>query len=72
MDYSIMKQWRTMNGEYHSASVDRHDFDSAIGEFHAMFRPMQNDTNVKSFVLTLMDENGNRLGKSEWFRKVDE
>lgn len=68
MFYTIMKQWKTLNGEYHSSTVDKNNFDSAIGAFHSMFVPMQNDTNVSDFMFTLFDETGKRVDKCEWHR----
>lgn len=70
--YTIIKQWKTMNGEYHSATTDKSNYDSAIGEYHSMFKPMQNDANVISFVFTLIDEYGNRVEKCEWRREIPE
>lgn len=72
MNYSIMKQWKTLAGEYHSTTVDKSDWDTAFGEIHSMVKPMQNDPNVAMFVLTLLDEDGNRKEKIEWHRKVEE
>lgn len=69
MKYTILKQWKTMDGDYYSSTVDKNDYDLAIGEYHAMFKPMQNDTNVKSFTFTLFDENGQRVKQPEsWSR----
>ena len=70
MFYSILKQWKTLNGEYHSSTVDKADYDTAFGSFHSMFLPMQNDTNVASFVITVLDENGERVKRDKWFRKI--
>ena len=72
MNYSIMKQWKTLTGEYHSTSVDKSDYDNAFGAIHSMVLPMQNDTNVSMFVLTMFDENGNRKEKIEWRRQIEE
>ena len=72
MNYSILKQWKTLTGEYHSTTVDKSDYDSAFGAIHSMVLPMQNDLNVAMFVLTLLDESGNRKEKIEWHRKVEE
>lgn len=70
-NYSIIKQWKTITGEYHSTSVDKSNYDSAIGAFHSMFLPMQNDVNVSDFVFTMMDETGKRIDKCEWHRTID-
>lgn len=72
MNYTVLKQWKTLTGEYHSTTVDYSNYDSAIGNLHAMFQPMQNDPNVASFVLMLVDETGKRINKSEWVREVPE
>lgn len=72
MHYTIVKQWKTVNGGYFSQSTDYDSFDSAIGILHNMFLPMKNDTNVSSFVLTLMDENGKRVQRAEYHRPQPE
>lgn len=72
MFFTIIKLWHTMNGEYHSTSVDRSNFDAAVGEFHAMFKPMQNDNNVKSFVLMVVDDHGAKIEKCSWERKAED
>lgn len=73
MRYTILKQWRTLDGQYYSSTVDKRDFDTAIGEFHAMFKPMQNDTNVAYFRLELIDELGGKpTNPVSWTRPVSE
>ncbi len=61
-----------MDGIYHSNTADYADFDTAIGNFHAKFKPLQNDENVRSFVLVLMDSTGKRLKIENWSRPVPE
>ena len=72
MNYTILKQWRTLDGTYHSTTVNKANYDSAIGEFHSMFKPMQNDTNVAYFRFTLVDENGSIIDKCSWARQIEE
>lgn len=70
MNHSIIKQWMTVDGTYHSATVDKKDYDTAVGEYHSMFKPMQNDTNVAWFRLELIDENGFSKEHCRWVRPV--
>lgn len=69
MNYTILKQWKTLDGSYYSSTVNKSNYDSAIGEFHAMFKPMQNDTNVKYFRFHLTDEFGSDIAKCSWTRQ---
>lgn len=72
MHYTILKQWQTLNGAYYSSTVNKNDEDSATGEFHSMYKPLQNDQNVAWFRLTLVDEYGNQVVQpSYWRRKVE-
>lgn len=69
MFYTILKQWKTLDGQYHSATVDKSNYDSAFGEIHSMVKPMQNDSNVERFTLMLLDEMGIQIEKPiKWFR----
>lgn len=68
MYYTIQKQWKTLDGKYYSATVDKSNYDLAIGEYHSTFKPMQNDANVDYFRLTLTDEKGFQHGTCYWKR----
>ncbi len=70
MFFSILKQWKTLNGEYYSTTVDKTNYDSAFGEIHSMVKPMMNDANVASFRLSLINENGNTLIPIVWNREI--
>lgn len=70
MNYTILKQWETLDGTFYSNTTNKDNYDSAIGDFHAFFKPMQNDENVKRFVILLLDENGNRIERSTWAREI--
>ena len=71
MNYSFITMWYTLDGIYYSNTADYADFDTAIGAFHAKFKPMQNDTNVRSFVLVLLDSTGKRLKIENWDRPIE-
>lgn len=58
MSYTILKQWNTMDGKYHSEDIEKSSYDSAFGELHSLVKPMMNDTNVKRFTLSMIDEEG--------------
>lgn len=68
MRYTIMKQWKTLDGTYYSSTVNKSNYDLAVGEFHSMFKPMLNDTNVAYFRLSLIDETGFEHEFSRWKR----
>lgn len=71
MKYTIVKQWTTLDGSYYSDTFDKSNYDTAIGDFYSMFKPMQNDKNVAYFKLHLMDEMGNEPIKPiSWTRKT--
>ena len=72
MHYTILKIWTTLDGAYHSSTVDKSNYDSAIGAFHSMFLPMQNDTNVAYFVLILLNEKGMMEAQCDWHRVVED
>ena len=72
MNYTILKQWATIDGSYYSATVNKANEDLALGEFHSLFKPLQNDMNVAWFRLSLVDEYGNQVVQpSYWRRKVE-
>lgn len=71
MNYTLITLWKTLDGTYYSNTVNKKDYDSAIGEYHAKFKPMQNDTNVATFTLLLIDEFGNKLEKCSWARQIE-
>lgn len=68
MYHTIIKQWKTVDGKYYSSTVDKKDYDIAIGDFHAMFKPMQNDQNVAYFRLQVVDEFGADKAHCSWTR----
>lgn len=72
MNYTILKQWKTLDGSYYSSTVNKGTYDLAIGEFHSMFKPMQNDTNVAYFRFQLTDEYGSDIAKCSWTRTIVE
>lgn len=72
MNHTIIKQWKTLDGKYYSATVDKANYDLAVGEFHSMFKPMQNDTNVAWFRLALIDEMGSELEHCTWARQIEQ
>lgn len=71
MNYTLITMWKTMDGTYHSNTIDKHDYDSAVGEYHSKFKPMQNDSNVASFTLFLIDEFANKVEKCSWARQIE-
>lgn len=72
MYYTILKQWNTLDDAYHSSTVDKNGYDLAIGTYHSLFLPMQNDTNVKSFRFALVDEYGTAIERCDWTRTIVE
>lgn len=71
MKYTILKQWKTLDGSYYSTTVDKANYDLAFGEFHSMVKPMQNDTNVAYFRLEMIDENGGKpTNPISWTRQI--
>lgn len=71
MFYTILKQWTTLDGQYHSSTVDKSNYDSAIGAFHSMFLPMQNDSNVAYFRFQLVDMYGADVAHCSWTRQIE-
>ena len=72
MNYTLITMWTTTDKKYHSATADKVGYDSAVGEFHSKFKPMQNDANVLKFTLFLIDEFGNKIEKTSWTRPTEE
>ena len=58
MKYTILKQWKTLDGSYYSNTTEKSNYDLAFGEIHAMVKPMINDSNVAYFRLAMLDEYG--------------
>lgn len=70
MNYSFITMWFTEDGKYHSNTADYADYDTALGNFHAKFKPMQNDENVTSFTLVILDSDGTRKKLEKWSRPM--
>lgn len=72
MRYTILKQWKTLDGSYHSDTFEKANYDSAFGDIHAMVKPMINDTNVAYFRLAMLDEYGAEPIKPiVWTRSIE-
>lgn len=71
MRYTILKQWKTLDGQYYSSTVEKSGYDSAFGDIHSMVKPMINDTNVSYFRLAMLDEYGSEpIRPITWTRPV--